>query len=157
LATAQGSGSQSWISVGGTLVQPTEAGEVSLIIIFLAWYLSTFRDSMHKLPYLLMALFLLFAPLILVYIQPDFGMTITYAFLGGALILVAGVRLSPPGDPGLGDGVASAAAAGRHRCKATCWRASASSMPTDDATGQISAPILGFLRAGVSTACPASA
>ena len=32
----QGSGSQSWISIGGTLVQPTEAGKF-LIIIFLAW------------------------------------------------------------------------------------------------------------------------
>lgn len=87
---AQG-GSRSWISVGGTLVQPTEAGKF-LIIIFLAWYLSWFRDSMHKFSYLLMALILLLAPLILVYIQPDFGMTITYAFMGGVLILAAGVR-----------------------------------------------------------------
>uniref|UniRef100_A0A7C1FTW4 Rod shape-determining protein RodA n=1 Tax=Caldilinea aerophila TaxID=133453 RepID=A0A7C1FTW4_9CHLR len=87
---AQG-GSRSWINVGGTLVQPTEAGKF-LLIIFLAWYLSWFREGLHRLPYLLMALLFLLAPLVLVYIQPDFGMAITYAFMGGVLILAAGVR-----------------------------------------------------------------
>ena len=87
---AQG-GSKSWINVAGTLVQPTEAGKF-LVIIFLSWYLSWFQDRMGRLPYLLAILVLLGAPLVLVFIQPDFGMTITYAFLGGALILVAGVR-----------------------------------------------------------------
>ena len=42
LGTAQG-GSKSWISVAGTLVQPTEYGKF-LIIIFVAWYLSWFQD-----------------------------------------------------------------------------------------------------------------
>lgn len=87
---AQG-GSRSWINVGGTLVQPTEAGKF-LLIIFLAWYLSWFREGLHRLPYLLVALSFLLAPLVLVYIQPDLGMTITYAFMGGVLILAAGVR-----------------------------------------------------------------
>lgn len=87
---AQG-GSRSWINIGGTLVQPTEAGKF-LLIIFLSWYLSWFRDSLHRFPYLLVALLFLLAPLALVYVQPDFGMTITYAFMGGVLILAAGVR-----------------------------------------------------------------
>ena len=87
---AQG-GSRSWINIGGTLVQPTEAGKF-LLIIFLSWYLSWFRDSLHRLPYLLVALLFLLAPLALVYVQPDFGMTITYAFMGSVLILAAGVR-----------------------------------------------------------------
>ena len=38
---------------------------------------------MGRLPYLLGALVLLVAPLVLVYLQPDFGMTITYAVMGG--------------------------------------------------------------------------
>ena len=59
--TAQG-GSLSWFDVGGTLVQPTEPGKF-LYIIFLAWYLSTFRERMTRLPYLLIALFLVGAPL----------------------------------------------------------------------------------------------
>jgi cell division protein FtsW (lipid II flippase) len=149
----QGSGSQSWISVGGRLVQPTEAGKF-LIIIFLSWYLSWFRDSMHKLPYLLMALFLLFTPLILVYIQPDFGMTITYAFLGGALIMVSGVRYRHLAI--LGAMALLVVPLLAPRCKATCWRASASSCPPT------TPPVRSARRSWVScvqfsTACPASA
>lgn len=139
----QGSGSQSWISIGGRLVQPTEAGKF-LIIIFLSWYLSWFRDSMHKLPYLLMALILLFTPLILVYIQPDFGMTITYAFLGGALIMVAGVRyrhLAILGAMALLAVPLLASTLQGYMLARICIF-----LPTDDATGQISAPILTFLR-----------
>ena len=90
IGTAQG-GSTRWISLGGTLVQPTEAGKF-LLIVFMAWYLSWFSDRIHRLPYLVVALVLLLAPLALVYLQPDLGMTITLAFLGGTLILVGGVR-----------------------------------------------------------------
>ncbi len=91
VGTAQG-GAQSWLNIGGTLVQPTEAGKF-LLIIFLAWYLSWFHDRMGQLQYLLLAGVLLVAPLVLVYLQPDFGMTITYAFIGGVLILVGGIRI----------------------------------------------------------------
>ncbi|HAJ36126.1 MAG TPA: rod shape-determining protein RodA, partial [Chloroflexi bacterium] len=134
----------SWISIGGRLVQPTEAGKF-LIIIFLSWYLSWFRDSMHKFPYLLMALILLFTPLILVYIQPDFGMTITYAFLGGALIMVAGVRyrhLAILAAMALLAVPLLASTLQGYMLARICIF-----LPTDDATGQISAPILNFLRA----------
>ena len=89
--TTQGTGSQRWTSIGGTLVQPTELGKF-LLIIFMAWYLSWFHDQMHKLPYLLTALALLLGPLVLIYMQPNLGMTLTYAFLGGTLILVNGIR-----------------------------------------------------------------
>jgi rod shape determining protein RodA len=91
LGTTQGTGSQRWIAVGGTLVQPTEAGKF-LLIIFMAWYLSWFQDRMHRLQYLIVALVLLLAPLVLIYLQPDLGMTITYAFIGGTLIMVGGIR-----------------------------------------------------------------
>jgi rod shape determining protein RodA len=139
---AQG-GSKSWIDVAGTLVQPTEAGKF-LVIIFLSWYLSWFQDRMGRLPYLLAILVLLGAPLVLVFIQPDFGMTITYAFLGGALILVAGVRyrhlmmllavalLALP--------LLAASLQGYMLARLCIF------MPTDDQTGQIAEPMLSFLR-----------
>jgi rod shape determining protein RodA len=89
--TTQDTGSQRWISIGGVLVQPTELGKF-LLIIFMAWYLSWFHDQMHKIQYLLVALVLLLGPLVLIYLQPNLGMTLTYAFLGGTLILVSGIR-----------------------------------------------------------------
>ena len=85
-------GTKAWIDVGGTLVQPTEAGKF-LLVIFFAWFLSWFYDRMSTLLYLIIALTLLLAPLYLVITQPDFGMTITYTFIGGVLILVGGVQL----------------------------------------------------------------
>lgn len=84
-------GSQRWIDIAGTKVQPTESGKF-LLIIFMAWYLSWYREYMDRLPYLMIALILLLAPLVFVYRQPNLGMTITYAFLGGTLIMVSGVR-----------------------------------------------------------------
>lgn len=84
-------GSKRWLDIGFTLIQPTEAGKF-LLIIFMAWYLSWYREYMDRLPYLIIALTLLLAPLVLVYLQPDLGMSITYAFLGGTLILVGGIR-----------------------------------------------------------------
>lgn len=139
---AQG-GSRSWISIGGTLVQPTEAGKF-LIIIFLAWYLSWFRDSMHKLPYLLLALVLLLAPLVLVYIQPDFGMTITYAFMGGVLILAAGVRyrhLALLGASALAAIPLFASTLQGYMLARICIF-----LPTDE-QGRVIAPLLSLLRA----------
>ena len=87
----QDSGSQRWINVAGTLVQPTEPGKF-MLIVFMAWYLSWFHDRLHRLDVLLVALALLLGPLVLIYVQPNLGMVITYAFLGGTLIMVAGIR-----------------------------------------------------------------
>jgi len=102
--SAQG-GSQRWLDVGFTLIQPTEAGKF-LLIIFMAWYLSWYREYMDRLPYLIIALILLLGPLALVYLQPDLGMTITYAFIGGTLILVGGIRYWQLGVMGGGIAVA---------------------------------------------------
>lgn len=81
---------QRWIEIAGFNVQPTELGKF-LIVIFMAWYLSRFRDSMGSIVHLLGALILLLGPLVLVYLQPDLGMTITMAFIGFTLIFVSGV------------------------------------------------------------------
>jgi len=87
----QGTGSTRWVGIGGTLVQPTEAGKF-LLIVFMAWYLSRFRERLPGLIHLVIALVLLLAPLVLVFYQPDLGMTLTLAFIGGTLIFTNGVR-----------------------------------------------------------------
>ncbi len=89
----QGSGSQRWVSVGGILVQPTELGKF-LVIVFMAWYFSRYYSESKSFLALLIGLALLALPLALVYIQPDLGMTITLAFLGGVIILVSGIQAS---------------------------------------------------------------
>lgn len=79
-----------WIEIAGFNVQPTELGKF-LIVVFMAWYLSRFRDDAGSIIHLLGALILLLGPLGLVYLQPDLGMTITMAFIGFTLIFVSGV------------------------------------------------------------------
>ncbi len=86
-------GARRWLDLGITDMQPTEAGKF-LLIVFFAWYLSRFQEHIRSLPYLLGAVILLAAPLGLVYIQPDLGMTITLAFISGTLILINGVRFA---------------------------------------------------------------
>jgi len=95
------SGSQRWLNVGGIPVQPTEAGKF-LLIIFMAWYLSWYQEYLHRLSYLIVAVILLLAPLVLIFLQPNFGMALTFAFIGGTLILVAGIRFWHVGLMGSG-------------------------------------------------------
>jgi rod shape determining protein RodA len=83
------------------------------------------------------------APLALIYIQPDFGMTITYAFLGAALIMVAGVRYRHLAMLVLAVIVALpifAASLQGYMLARLCIF-----MPTDD-SGRIVAPILNVLQ-----------
>lgn len=86
----RGTGSKRWINLGVTDIQPTETGKF-LLIIFFAWYLSWYRDYKSRLPYLLIALVMLMAPVAMIYLQPDLGTTLNFAFIGGILILVAGI------------------------------------------------------------------
>ncbi len=89
--TIQG-GARGWLSLGGVLVQPIEMGKF-MLIVFLAWYLSRFQERLHRIGYLVGVLVLLAIPLALVYLQPDLGMAVALAFIGGSLILVSGIRL----------------------------------------------------------------
>jgi rod shape determining protein RodA len=87
----QGTGTRRWLNIAGTLVQPTESGKF-LLIIFFAWYLNWYREYMDGLPYLFIALALLLIPLVLIYEQPDLGTTLSFAFIGGMLIVTSGIR-----------------------------------------------------------------
>ena len=87
----QGTGAQRWISIGGVLVQPTEPGKF-LYVVFAAWYLSWFHEHMYRLFHLIISLVLLFAPLALIYLQPDLSMAVTYGFIGGILLMIGGIR-----------------------------------------------------------------
>ncbi len=79
-----------WLSVGNTVVQPTEAGKFVLIVA-VAWYLSRYYSEEKRLSVLFLALGALVPPLLLVYRQPDLGMVVTMLFIIGAMILISGV------------------------------------------------------------------
>lgn len=84
-------GAQRWLNLGFRVVQPTELGKF-LLVVFFAWYLSRFNERIPAFLHLLGAILLLVGPLVLIFLQPDLGMTITMSVIGGSLIFVNGVQ-----------------------------------------------------------------
>ncbi len=85
-------GARRWFDFHGVRFQPSELAKLALVIL-VAWYGHHFQRHMHTLkrgvlvPGILIALVLG-----LVFIEPDRGTTILLAAVGGAMLLLAGVR-----------------------------------------------------------------
>ncbi len=78
------SGSQSWISLGPLRLQPSEFAKITTALA-LAAYLSRTDVSLEKVQHLGVAAGLVFAPIVLILMQPDMGTTVIY---GGMFLLV---------------------------------------------------------------------
>jgi cell division protein FtsW len=85
-------GAHRWFVLPGIRLQPSELGKIALIIL-LAWYGDRYQRHMQnwKRGVVLPGLLIAFA-LGLIFIEPDRGTTILLAVVGGAMLLVAGVR-----------------------------------------------------------------
>ncbi|MEV4577487.1 rod shape-determining protein RodA [Nonomuraea jabiensis] len=86
-------GAQSWLSVGGLEVQPSELAKVTLVLILAA--LLGDRPDGERRPrgaQVLMALAATAAPLALIMLQPDLGTAMVMAATVGGMLVVAGVR-----------------------------------------------------------------
>jgi cell division protein FtsW len=85
-------GARRWFDIHGVRFQPSEFAKIALVIL-LAWYGHHFQRHMQKwgrgvvLPGVCIALVLG-----LVFVEPDRGTTILLAAVGGAMLLLAGVR-----------------------------------------------------------------
>ncbi|MBZ0291698.1 MAG: FtsW/RodA/SpoVE family cell cycle protein, partial [Anaerolineae bacterium] len=84
-------GAQSWINIG-IRIQPSEVAKV-LIILTLGQYLARNYERMGQFSTLLMSLVHLGIPAVLIFIQPDLGMTTVFAAVWFAMIWGAGLRL----------------------------------------------------------------
>jgi cell division protein FtsW len=85
-------GARRWFDFHGVRFQPSEFAKLALVVL-LAWYGHHFQRYMQTwgrgviVPGMLIALVLG-----LVFVEPDWGTTILLATVGGALLLLAGVR-----------------------------------------------------------------
>jgi rod shape determining protein RodA len=84
-------GSQSWLNIG-IRIQPSEIAKV-LIIITLSMYLAQNYSRMDSLATLFRSLIHLGVPAVLIFSQPDLGMTIVFAVLWFTMVWAAGLRL----------------------------------------------------------------
>jgi rod shape determining protein RodA len=86
-------GSRRWIDFGPFRFQPSEFGKL-LLVLFLAAFLADRGKRIYERRTTLTAVGLAAIPMMLVFLQPDFGTAIVYAGILGATLFIAGTRWS---------------------------------------------------------------
>ena len=85
-------GSRRWFDLGFAYFQPSEAAKLGLIMV-LAWYGEKYQRQMRTFKGGLVIPGLIIGAILLpVFLEPDRGTTILLASVGGAMLLLAGVR-----------------------------------------------------------------
>ncbi len=82
-----------WIDIGPFRFQPSEFGKL-LLVLFLAAFLAERGKAIYDRRTTLIAIGLAVIPILLVFLQPDFGTAIVYAAILGATLFIAGTRWS---------------------------------------------------------------
>jgi rod shape determining protein RodA len=82
-----------WIDIGPFRLQPSEFGKL-LLILFLAAFLAERSKRIYERQTTTAAIGLAAVPIVLVFLQPDFGTAIVYAAILGAALFIAGTRWS---------------------------------------------------------------
>ncbi len=105
---ARSHGAQRWIDVGYFRFQPSELAKL-LIILTLAKFFADNRDRLHLFRYVLLSLAIVAVPVVLVYVQPDFGTAMVLIAIWVGMAIAGGVKdyqrtrllifLNPESDP----------------------------------------------------------
>jgi rod shape determining protein RodA len=85
-------GSRRWIPLGLFDLQASEVAKLG-VLIALARVLSDKREGPLRFRRLLVSLALVAVPIVLVFLEPDLGTSLSYLTIWGTMALVAGVRL----------------------------------------------------------------
>ncbi len=91
LAGTVARGSKRWIDLGFFRFQPSEFGKL-LVVLALAGYLADRYRRVGELRVVATTIALSIPPMLLVFIQPDFGSALVYAAALFAVLFVAGIR-----------------------------------------------------------------
>lgn len=84
-------GSQAWLNIG-IRIQPSEIAKL-LVIITLGWYLARNYERMDSVRTIIISAIHVGIPAMLIFIQPDLGMTVVLFVMWLAMIWAAGLRL----------------------------------------------------------------
>lgn len=91
LAGATAKGGQRWLELGPIRFQPSEPAKLALVYM-LAWYLSTIRGRVRRLPYLLLAFLIAGVPAVFILSQPNLGTALTLVPAAFVMLYVAGCK-----------------------------------------------------------------
>jgi rod shape determining protein RodA len=86
-------GAERWIDLGFIQIQPSELMKVSLVLVLARYFNGLTIEEVGKPWRLIAPAFLVLAPAALVLKQPDLGTASKLVMCGGAIFLLAGVRL----------------------------------------------------------------
>jgi rod shape determining protein RodA len=84
-------GARAWIGVGSFGIQPSEFSKITTIL-FLAQYLDITRREANEFKRFVTACVIVFAPMLLVLLQPDFGTALVFIPILLFMTFIAGVR-----------------------------------------------------------------
>ncbi len=84
-------GAQSWLSLGGLSVQPSDFVKLILILI-LAKYFSRRHIAIGEVKHLVISAVYMAIPFLLVFLEPDFGTAMILGLIWLGMALVAGIR-----------------------------------------------------------------
>ena len=87
------SGSQRWLSLYFMNLQPSELMKIGLILFLAKYYHRIPIESVNRLKFLFLPIFVLIFPVLLVVMQPDLGTALLIAFGGLIVAWLAGVRV----------------------------------------------------------------
>lgn len=93
VAGAVGMGAQRWLDFGVLRIQPSELMKVAVILALARHFYAMSMEEISRPLYLIIPLFLVAAPVALVFRQPDLGTALMLVLGAGALFFVAGVRI----------------------------------------------------------------
>ncbi|MCI0647012.1 MAG: rod shape-determining protein RodA [Chloroflexi bacterium] len=93
VAGAINNDSRRWIDLGFTQIQPSEFGRIFLAITF-GQFLARRQHLVHRLSNTALTLLYVSPPVLLIFIQPDLGMSILFMVMWFIMIWLAGLPLS---------------------------------------------------------------
>ncbi len=85
-----GMGAQRWIDLGIIKLQPSELMKVAVVMALARYFHFATPEDMRHLKFLIVPVFIVFAPVGLVLLQPDLGTSLMIVFAGAAMFFMAG-------------------------------------------------------------------
>lgn len=88
-----GMGAQRWINLGFIQIQPSEFMKIAIILALAKYFHAATPEDMRSLRFLMPAGIMVAAPIALVLLQPNLGMSVMMAAGGAAMLFLAGAPL----------------------------------------------------------------
>lgn len=88
-----GMGAQRWINLGFMQLQPSELMKIVVVMALARYFHTATIDDMRRLPFLVIPLLIILAPVALVLLQPDLGTSLMIVMAGAAMLFMAGASI----------------------------------------------------------------